>query len=189
MTILYRFVTVVDWPLRRAIMEVEHTPIHFPEISAFNTEVQVMRRTVKLKTIWFLTTFGVLLIWHALSRTLLRDIYLFEWASEDGRYLLVWIPVAVLILAGQYWVSSALAVGDLAGIVIGQLLGDGIAAWNSAKITPDMDAGAIYQLQTHYGAFILLAVLLIFLTAGIALQVRQRKKSFQYAIRGKAIYN
>lgn len=140
----------------------------------------IMCGAAKTKANWFLATFGVLLVWHALCRMLLRDTYLFGWASEDGRYLLIWIPVAVLILAGQYWVSSALAVGFLVGIVTGQFLGDGIVAWNSAKITPSMDAGTVYQLQTHYGAFILLAVVVIFAVAGIALQVCQRKRNARH---------
>lgn len=66
---------------------------------------------------------------------------------------MIWIAAAVLVLAGCYWVSSALVLGDFVGIIVGQLLGAWIVAYNSAKITPDMAAGMVYHLQMHYGAF------------------------------------
>ena len=62
--------------------------------------------------------------------------------------------------------------GNWAGILIGQVLDDFIININAAKITPDMSAGKVWQLRTHYGVLIWLVVFL--LSFGIGIRVERK---------------
>ena len=67
----------------------------------------------------------------------------------------------------MYRAALITTVGNWAGILIGQVLGDFIIKINSTKITPDMYVGKVWQLKTHHGVLIWLAVFLISFIIGI----------------------
>lgn len=107
---------------------------------------------------------------YALSRTLLRDVYLFEWTSR-GLYYFIWMPALILAVFNKTAVSYAVTVGNLAGVIIGQLLGDLIVSHNEKLITPEMTPDRIYYLSSHQGAVIWIITVLAFTAAGIVLQI------------------
>lgn len=107
---------------------------------------------------------------YALSRTLLYDVYLFEWTSR-GLYLYIWIPALILAALNKNAVSYAITLGNLAGVVIGQILGDFIILQNAKLITPDTTPDREYLLTSHQGAFIWVITVFVFTAAGIVLQI------------------
>lgn len=107
---------------------------------------------------------------YALARTLLQDVYLFEWTSRN-LYLYIWIPALILAVLNKTAVSYAITLGNLAGVVIGQLLGDFIISQNAKLITPETTPDREYYLTTHQGAFIWIITVLAFTAVGIALQI------------------
>ena len=74
----------------------------------------------------------------------------------------------------MYKAAFITTVGNGAGILLGQLLGDFIIKINAAKITPDLYIGKVWQLKTHYGVLIWLVVFLLSILIGI----RVEKKKF-----------
>lgn len=107
---------------------------------------------------------------YALSRTLLYDVYLFEWTSRE-LFLYIWIPALILAVLNKTAVSYAITLGNLAGVVIGQLLGDFIKLQNAKLITPDTTPDREYLLTTHQGVPIWVITVLMFTAAGIVLQI------------------
>lgn len=115
---------------------------------------------------------GSFLILYLVSIVFLRDVYLPDWTAQN-HYLYLWIAPIILDLLNLHWVSVSITLGNLAGIVFGQLLGDSIVRLNIAKITPEMSPGQAQQLRTHPGFLIWLGFLLIFTVAGIYLQKKK----------------
>ena len=114
-----------------------------------------------------LVVFGGL---YALSRTLLQDVYLFEWTSRE-LYLYIWIPALILAVLNKTAVSYAITLGNLAGVIIGQLLGDFIISQNAKLITPDTTPDREYFLTLHQGVPIWVITALAFTALGIVLQI------------------
>lgn len=119
-------------------------------------------KTERQKRIWALAlTAAVFLLLVGITELFLPDVYLFEWGVHN-RYWYVWVVPFVLILLGRYGLSAAVTVGFLVGMIVGQAAGDLLVAWNTAKITPDMGPGEVYQLTSHKGVFIWLGTILVF---------------------------
>ena len=122
------------------------------------------------------THFGFLLIvflayalCYLLSQTVLHEIYLFEWTANHY-YLYLWAASVAFCFLEMYKAALITTIGNWAGILIGQLLGDFIIKINEAKITPDMYVGKVWQLKTHYGVLIWLTVFLISFIIGIIVE-------------------
>ncbi len=107
---------------------------------------------------------------YALSRTLMQNVYLFEWTARN-LYFFFWIPALVLALFGKTVISNAITFGNLAGVIIGQLLGDFIVSQNAKLITPDTTPDREYLLLSHPGSFIWIITVLVFAAVGIVLQI------------------
>ena len=75
----------------------------------------------------------------------------------------------------MYKAALITTAGNWAGILIGQVLGDFMIKINTARITPDMYIGKVWQLKTHYGVLIWLTVFLISFIVGI----RSEKENFR----------
>ena len=75
----------------------------------------------------------------------------------------------------MYKAALITTAGNWVGILIGQVSGDFIIKINTARITPDMYIGKVWQLKTHYGVLIWLTVFLISFIVGI----RSEKKNFR----------
>ena len=109
---------------------------------------------------FLLIIFLAYVLCYLLSQTVLHEIYLFEWTASHY-YLYLWAAPITFCFLEMYKAALITTIGNWAGILIGQVLGDFIIKINAAKITPDMYVGKVWQLKTHYGVLIWLAVFLI----------------------------
>ncbi len=99
---------------------------------------------------------------YALSQTLLHDVYMFEWMVRN-LYYFIWIPALICAVFNKIALSHAITFGNLVGVIAGQLLGDFIVSYNIICITPD--------ITVHHGTFIWMIIVLVFVVAGILLQI------------------
>ena len=106
---------------------------------------------------------------YFLSQTVFHEIYLFEWTAAHY-YLCLWTASVTFCFLEMYKAALITTAGNWAGILIGQVLGDFIIKTNATKITPDMYIGKVWQLKTHYGVLIWLAVFLISFIIGIIVE-------------------
>lgn len=136
-------------------------------------EGTAMRRilTTFMHCILILLTFYILFY---LSHTVFT-LYLFIWTAHNN-YLYLWVICVILTIFRKPLVAYSITVGNVAGVIIGQYLGDYIQAVRSAKITDTMSVEMIYYLENHYGAFIWLLVILVSIAVGILLQIRYTQK-------------
>lgn len=89
---------------------------------------------------------------YLLSQTVLHEIYLFEWTA-DHFYLYLWVIPAAFCFLEMFRAAISTTIGNWAGILIGQVLGDFIIKINAAKITPDMYVGKAWQQRKEtFGA-------------------------------------
>lgn len=109
---------------------------------------------------------------YLLSQTVFHEIYMFGWTA-DHYYLCLWVIPAAFCFLEMFRAVISTTIGNWAGILIGQVLGDFIIKINAAKITPDMYVGKAWQLRTHYGVLIWLVVFLLSVIVGI----RSEKKN------------
>ena len=110
-----------------------------------------------------------------LGRTWLKNLYLFEWTARHN-YLYLWAAVLVLALLGESILAWSITAGNLAGVVLGQCLGDVLVAQKVAKLPPDASDSAVYQAHYHHGVWIWLCVVFAFFVAGVLVSVWQRRK-------------
>ena len=127
---------------------------------------------MKKRYAFLLANAGSFLILYLVSIVFLRDVYLPDWTAQN-HYLYLWIAPIILDLLDLHWASVSISLGNLAGVVFGQIIGDFIVRINIAKITPEMAPGQAQQLRTHPGFLIWLGFLLIFTAAGIYLQKKK----------------
>ena len=109
---------------------------------------------------------------YLLSQTVFHEIYLFEWTA-DHYYLCLWAVSVTFCFLEMYKAALSTAIGNWAGILIGQVLGDWIIQINATKITPDMYVGKVWQLKTHYGVLIWLIVFLLSFSIGIRVEKKK----------------
>lgn len=124
---------------------------------------------MKKRSLFFLANAGSFLILYWISTFFLRNVYLPGWTAQN-HYLYLWVAPIVLDLLDLHWVSVSISLGNLAGVIFGQVMGDFIVRINLAKITPEMAPGQAQQLRTHPGFLIWLGVVALFTAAGIILQ-------------------
>lgn len=124
---------------------------------------------MKKRYLFLLANEGSFLILYLISTFFLRDVYLPGWTA-DNRYLYLWVAPFFLDLLGYHWVSVSIFLGNLAGVIFGQVIGDFIVRMNVAKITPEMSSGQVQQLRTHPGFLIWLGIVVLFIIVGIILQ-------------------
>ena len=138
----------------------------------------IITRNLKNKAVAAIAAAAVFGGLYLISMTVLNGVYLFEWTARN-LYCYVWVAVAVLIVLDKLYAAYTVTLGNLAGVVIGQLLGDFIASERAKLITPDTSAEMSYILSSHDGATRWAVVLVFFTAAGIAAQIisSKRKKS------------
>lgn len=118
---------------------------------------------------FLLIVFLAYVVCYLLSQTVLHEIYLFEWTAAHY-YLCLWVVSVTFCFLEMYKAVLITTAGNWAGILIGQVLGNFIVKINTTKITPDMYIGKVWQLKTHYGVLIWLAVFLISFIIGIIVE-------------------
>ena len=124
---------------------------------------------MKKRSLFLLANAGSFLILYWISTFFLQDVDLPDWTAQN-HYLYLWIAPIVLDLLDLHWVSVSISLGNLAGVIFGQVIGDFIVRINLARITPEMAPGQAQQLRTHPGFWIWLGMILLFILAGILLQ-------------------
>lgn len=126
------------------------------------------------KLVCLLTTVLLFLPLYGLSATALQDLYLFEWTARH-KYIGLWAIALVFLLLGKLFLTYAVALGNLTGILAGQFLGDWLRAQSIQKITPDMNAETVYHMYHHPGVEIWLAVVALFILASVLLCLARPK--------------
>lgn len=111
----------------------------------------------------------------SISRSLLYNIYLYEWTSKH-LYCGTWIIMLILCVRKKVDVAWFITAGNVLGIVIGQLLGDFIKNIRMKKITVETSAEDVYQLSHHYGVFIWILFVFIIFLVGELLHKRKVSK-------------
>ena len=96
-----------------------------------------------------------------------------KWTA-DHYYLCLWAAPVTFCFLEKYKAALITAIGNWAGILIGQSLGDFIIKVNAARITPDMYVGKVWQLKTHYGVLIWLLVFLLSFIIGMLVEKKKR---------------
>lgn len=130
---------------------------------------------MKRKVIDAVVQLAVFLVLYLVSMNVLNDVYLLEWTARN-KYLFIWVFVVIYIFANKRISAYALTIGNILGIIIGQLLGDYILRQNMGDMIPDIDPEIAYQLTTHYGAFIWMAVVFVFAILGPVIDMIQRRR-------------
>lgn len=115
------------------------------------------------------------MIIYILTRTVWSDIYLLEWTADE-LYLYIWVPIILLSLSKKTIIASALTIGNVFGILLGQLVGDAIRYSNMQKITDDMKEEQRYYLMSHKGVYIWIFTILIFLILGVIISSIMKRK-------------
>lgn len=117
----------------------------------------------------------VFFVLYVLSRTILSDAYLFEWTSRNW-YFGIWIMALILIFTKTQIMAVALTLGNLFGVIFGQVLGDIMRSANIQKVTSEMTEAQKASLYAHHGVELWLGTVFVFLLVGIILQMLFRKK-------------
>ena len=139
--------------------------------------MNVFTRNIKAKLVAFAVGLAVFVGLQALSMTVMKDFYVFEWLGRE-KYGHIWTTALLLIIFDRTLVSYFVTFGAPLGAVAGQFLGDYFEERSLAKITPDMDDDIRHNLleHSHHGVFIFYATVLICLVIGIVLTVILRKR-------------
>ena len=133
--------------------------------------IEINRTCIKA----FLITMIPFLLLYAFSKSVLGDVYLFEWTARRY-YCGVWFIVLLLVVFNHRTVSYSLSVGNAMGIAAGQLIGDRIIAIRTADITTRSTPEEVYLAHEHYGVFLWLMILMLSFVAGIVIEKLQRKR-------------
>jgi hypothetical protein len=83
--------------------------------------------------------------------------------------------VLVFTAFGKERVGFALTIGNIIGIVVGQILGDMLRNANVKTIVITMDEEQKYLLSYHYGAFIWFFVIFIIFVASILCETIRKR--------------
>ena len=129
----------------------------------------------KDKKYYLFINIGSFLLLYLISTGFLENVYLFEWTSRNY-YLYIWILPILMDLLDHHIRSISISIGNFAGIVIGQIIGDHIVEINKAKISPDMLPGKIEQLRSHPGVWIWLLTVFLFYVAGVLMERAYQKR-------------
>jgi hypothetical protein len=130
------------------------------------------RKETLVFTVLQLASFAIIYI---LARTVWSDIYLLEWTADE-LYLYIWIPVILLSLSKKTIIASALTIGNVFGILLGQLVGDAIKYSNMQKIIEVMKEEQRYYLMSHKGVYLWIFTILIFLIFGVFISSMMKRK-------------
>lgn len=136
-----------------------------------------MNKKVIYKILHFCCTALAFWTLYYLSLVIFQRLYVFEWTAVNN-YLYLWAVAFILILFNRTAISYCITFGNIAGILVGQFLGDALQAANMSKITETSTVEEIHHLSLHYGVFIWLSVVLLFVVSGV-LVIKMKKKAGQ----------
>ena len=131
-------------------------------------EEWVRMKAIKNKIIPCLISLLPFLVLFFITKAWFPEAYLLKW-MVNHYYLGLWL-IAASISFFHKRLAYVISFGNFAAVILGQVIGDRIRAYNISTITPDMDAGKTAMLHGHPGFEIWLMMLVltvaIFLIAG-----------------------
>lgn len=125
-----------------------------------------------------LITLSIYLIFYILCRTILSEMYIFEWASRRYfmySFLLVIIFSSLNKIKGAYIVS----IGNIVSIVIAHFIGEYFHKYNISKVTPDMAEEVKYQLLSNDHWWIYLVIFGIFVCIALLYSLDRKSKTLE----------
>ena len=125
------------------------------------------------KYAFMLANCSCFLVLYLVSWYFLQDVYLPDWTRRNA-YLCVWIAPIVFDFLELHIRSVCITLGNLVGVVVGQIAGDIIVKLNAAKITPATPPGQAAQLRSHPGFFLWLGTILVFYIAGVLIEKKRK---------------
>ena len=99
---------------------------------------------------------------------MLRDRYFFGWLIHNN-FAYIWVVMIIFTMFGKYLYSYAIAIGNIIGILLGQVLGEYILKISRAKIATETNGDKIRVLENSYYhvyiwlSFIIIVVVLVFI--------------------------
>ena len=98
----------------------------------------------------------------------LRDRYFFGWLIHNN-FAYIWVVMIIFTMFGKYLYSYAIAIGNIIGILLGQVLGEYILKLSRAKIATETNVDKIRVLENSYYhvfiwlSFIIIVIVLVFI--------------------------
>ncbi len=123
------------------------------------------------KIIALLVCIAAYVVMKILSSTVLGEVYIFKWMSQNRSFFFGAVIAIIPILFNKPLIACFATLGTFFGGVSGQLIGDYIYDKNVAMITPDMTVEQQAHLSYHRGFAILGCVWFGFLALGVVLSV------------------
>lgn len=94
------------------------------------------------------------------SNHIFIDSYM-SYFARWNYYWMILIPIVLFIVVNKTNIAYAISFGNVAGLLIGQLLGDLLLYVNSYFVSSDMRPGEVEFLKTNQGIFIWFCCILI----------------------------
>lgn len=120
----------------------------------------------------YLITIIIFAALYLVSKTVLSQLYLFEWTARH-HYLYIWILSIILLYCRKSIISFSITFGNLVGILIGQFFGDFIRYKNILKITAAMSSEQKDLLYHHPGVEYWIITIIIFTIIGMLVNKRR----------------
>ena len=98
----------------------------------------------------------------------LRERYFFGWLIHNN-FAYIWVVMIIFTMFGKYLYSYAIAIGNIIGILLGQVLGEYILKLSRAKIATETNVDKIRVLENSYYhvfiwlSFIIIVIVLVFI--------------------------
>ena len=98
----------------------------------------------------------------------LRERYFFGWLIHNN-FAYIWVVMIILTMFGKYIYSYAIAIGNIVGILLGQILGEYILKLSRAKIATETNVDKMRVLENSYYhvfiwlSFIIIVIVLVFI--------------------------
>lgn len=106
-----------------------------------------------------------------------RNEYLFGWLIHNYKFFLLMVSIPLIFaFLGKEIVASFITAGITFGIFIGNFGGNILNSYNKKKIIEGMSAEKIYQLNYHYGFFIMIIIIFVFFVVGLVFEKRNKNK-------------
>lgn len=121
---------------------------------------------------------------YLISRIFLRDHYFFDWISHNWRFYFTLMTIAIIIYLIHRNVGWVMSLANIAGVLIGQFLGNYLHANSIEQITSDMEEQSRYLLSSHQHVFIWISVIVTAVIIAIIVEtirsVIRHKREIEY---------
>lgn len=109
-------------------------------------------------------------VWMSyISRRYFQELYLFDWTRHQN-YWYIWVLIFYFTGAKKNVMSVSVALGNIFGVFLGQVIGEFELSLRESQITADMTGGQLYYYSSHRSWFIWLIIVFAFLIVGGLIQ-------------------